>query len=256
VVFSLVVLLAAAGFAGGLVVALKRPRWLRVLVPVSAAAVVFRAVLVYGRPLDVLLFPFDLYPFVESWWAVPFGAHIFGAATARVRTFLLRDALWIIEGLALLYFGMLAWGESFTNLERLHGTVDDRGNCVQTSHYSCGAAAATSFLWSHGIETTEREMAYLGNTSQFYGTTLSGMVRALSRRLPGGRRSIRAARAGVDELHYPALCIIRTEIVNHWVVVDGITPLGVFLRNPAGKQHMNLDEFLRVWTGLAVWAQR
>jgi hypothetical protein len=258
VVFFLVLLLSAAGFAAGLLVSLKRPKWRIWLLPLCGAAIAFRALLVFARPMDVQVFPFDAYAVVESWWVYPFGALLFGSATAQVKSVPARDLLLIAEGLALVYFGLMAWLEAFTDLDKLDAVVDTRGRYFQSSLYSCGPAAAASFLHSYGIETTEREMAGHCWTSEYSGTTLSGLVRGLARKLPEGRKAIGVGRLNIAQLQglrRPALVIIETPQVNHWIVVDEIGPDYVFVRDPSGRDYYEREEFEKIWTGLAVWAQ-
>jgi hypothetical protein len=258
-IFLAVVLLSIGAFAGGVVmVRFRKRRALAAMIPLSIVAVLFRGVLIYTRPLDVALFPFDLYPMLEWWWVAPFAFFLFGAGAGYVRTAALRDALLVAQGLALLYFGFVGWGESFSDLDRLTGRVGASGACMQTSNYSCGAAAAAGYLHSYGINVTECDMAHDCATTQFFGTSLSGMIRGLARRLPAGRGALRVARLdydGLAQLRRPVLVIVRSTVVDHWIIVDEIGPGEVRVRDPVniGSRTLSCDGFRERWIGLAAW---
>jgi predicted double-glycine peptidase len=128
--------------------------------------------------------------------------------------------------------------------------------CRQTSGYSCGPAAAVSFLHAHGIAATEREMAEVSSTTRFFGTSASGMVRGLARKIPG---TLRVRNLSLDQLRSlgrPALVVIRLPVVNHWIVVRGFEDGRVLVNDPRGIELMTLDALERDWTGLAVWSER
>lgn len=258
-VFIAATLLSGAGFAAGFWVGRKKPQWRRVLLPICAAAIMFRAWLYFTRPMDALLFSFDGYAAVESWWVYPFGAALFGSAGAHLKSPSARNMLLVAQGLAAIYFGMLVFLESFTDLDALYGTVDSQGACRQTSPFSCGPAAATSFLYSYDIPAHEREMAYACWTSENLGTTYSGMVRGLGRKFPEGRSAVSVGHLNITQLQAlrrPVLVILETSVVNHWIVVDEVQSDTIRVRDPAGRKSIPRKDFEALWTGLAVWIKR
>lgn len=244
--FALFVLTSAASFAGGV-----RLRRRRELVCLSLAAVAFRIVLVRWQLLGPSLFSPDWYAPVEAWWAVPFGFFLLGAAARRVRTVVVRDVAAVCIGLAFVFFGILAWHESFQDRTVLCGEPGDDGVCLQSTGWSCGAAAAAMYLHSFGIRTDERTMAERCRTTPFFGTSISGMLRGLRPFVP-----VTADAPLYDELRGPVLVVVKLGIVGHWIVIDRATDREVQVRDPAGgRQVWPRGEFERRWTGVAVRAR-
>jgi predicted double-glycine peptidase len=257
-IFVFVLAMAGGTFAAGIWMVRRKREKLKIFLPLAVAGVLARVVLIYAQPLDARLFPVEAYPVVEWWWVVPFVFFLFGAGVGYVRSIWLRDALLVAEGMAFLYFGIMAWGESFANLEDLRGEVSARGACMQTTNYSCGAAACAAYLHSFGIQANEREMAYHCRTTPFFGTSLCGLVRGLSRKIPGGRDRVSTERLTIEQLAAlgrPALVVVKSSIVNHWIVVDRVDDLEVSVRDPTSMAPgtMSRSKFEERWVGLAVW---
>ena len=89
--------------------------------------------------------------------------------------------------------------------------------CLQTTPYTCSAAAAATILTSLGIKTNEQEMAALCLTSK--GTTWLGLYHGLSSRLRGTGFTAEFFECGVEGLdqvtaEYPALlcCLLTDEV--------------------------------------------
>lgn len=205
---------------------------------------------------EARLLPWDWYPFVAAWWyLVPtmflFGAGLWAARTSPPR----RDLLLVLAGLLLVRTGVVAW-ESRDDHARLDGRVNERGVCLQTTGYSCAPAAAASFLHLHGVRASEREMAVLSATrAGLGGTSECGVMRGLRRKLPG--RRVRIVTCGTGEIPCPALVSLRLNLlVNHCVVVEGMTPADVRLIDPAsGRTVMAREAFEREWTGSAIFVE-
>lgn len=207
----------------------------------------------YLPAAEARLFPWDWYPFVAGWWSLVPAMFLFGAGLwcAR-RSPLKRDLLLVLAGLLLVRTGVTGW-ESADGHARLRGRVNAEGECLQTSGYSCGPAAAATFLHLHGVEATEREMAVLCATrAGLGGTTECGLLRGLRRKLPG--RAVRAAAPRFEELPVPALVTLRQNwLVGHSVVVVEAGPERVRLIDPmGGRRALSRAEFEEEWGGSAV----
>jgi hypothetical protein len=202
---------------------------------------------------EARLLPFDWYPFVAGWWYLVPAMFLCGAGLGSARASLLkRDVILVLAGLLLLRTGASAW-ESRNDHAALRGRVDERGVCKQTSGYSCGPAAAASFLHLHGVESTEREMALLCATrSGLGGTSECGLVRGLRRKLPG--RAVRILTCRFEELPCPCMVSLRRSFLAfHAVVVADSCRSGVRLIDPAsGVTWMAREAFEKVWTGAAI----
>src|SRR5262245_11988416 len=188
---AVLIVLSAAAATAGYRIASRSNRLSIALCVGSVGLVLVKVAGAYILTAEPRLFPFDFYPYVEPWWyAVP-ALFLFGAGLFTVRQSLWkRDGILVAGGLLLVYVTPSAWatGESHENL---WGTVSDQGVCLQTSSYSCSPAAVAGFLHRFGVQATEQEMARLCVTrSWISGTSDSGIIRGLRRKLPGRRVSI------------------------------------------------------------------
>ncbi|MGV3721289.1 MAG: hypothetical protein ACO1SX_10315 [Actinomycetota bacterium] len=98
----------------------------------------------------------------------------------------------------------------------LHGKVNESGYCVQTSDYSCSAAAAAMLLHAHGIPADEAEMASLCVTRAGYGTSPLGLYRGLAVKCRSRGLRPKLTRpgtsAGVGALGRPSIVSIGLEL--------------------------------------------
>ncbi|MHC4606225.1 MAG: cysteine peptidase family C39 domain-containing protein [Planctomycetota bacterium] len=152
------------------------------------------------------------------------------------------------------------------------------GHVVQTSPYTCGAAATANLLLQNGIETAESEMVDLCK-SRRRGTYLHGMVRGLRIRTAGTPWKVEAAAAGLDDLKRtlspPLLLLVElTEEVaerepryyQEWGWIVGRTHVVVFLGfdgekvrivEPSfGFEHWDMQALRDLWDGRAVYLVR
>ena len=221
---------------------------------------VVRIPLVRLPAVEPTLFPFDWYPYVEHWWWEAPALFIMSAGIvvswkSSWKLMWRRDGVLIATGLLL---GRLV--VSSTELpgdhENLKGVVDTDGICIQTSAYSCSAAASAAFLYQYGIETTEREMANLCVTRPGLltaGTTDSGIMRGL-RKKAGDYASVRITAPRYEEIPVPSMVsILITRLMAHTVVVEHVDADEILLNNPMfGRHVMTRDEFERRWQGSAI----
>jgi hypothetical protein len=100
--------------------------------------------------------------------------------------------------------------------EHLTGVAAADGTCLQSTEYSCSAAAAVTLLAHHGIRTTEAQMAALCLTRAGLGTPCLGLSRGLSLATatsPLRPRLIHFARTS-DLRHAPYPCLISVGLKN------------------------------------------
>jgi ABC-type bacteriocin/lantibiotic exporter with double-glycine peptidase domain len=137
--------------------------------------------------------------------------------------------------------------------------VKDSAVCLQTSGYSCGAAAATSFCYYYGVTATEREMAELcvtrGGGTGLAGTSDAGLMRGLRQKL-SHRYDIHIARTTSDDLPTPALVAIEVwPGVGHCILLWRVDAEVVHVLDPrCGRTTLSRKTFEQMWMGSAIWA--
>lgn len=254
------VAVAAAMAALGAWTVRKSRGWATALSAVFLSMIVLKAVVGHIPAAEPTLFPWDWYPYVEPWWYLVPAMFLLGAGLHLVwRSRWKRDALLVGAGLLLARTGAAAWVT--TRPHELQGSVTDSAVCLQTSGYSCGAAAASSFCYYYGLRTTEQEMAELCVTraggAGLAGTSDAGLMRGLRRKL-GDRYDIRIARTAYGDVPTPALvCLEVWPGVGHAVMLWRVDPELVHILDPrCGRTTLSRSAFERMWTGSAIWASR
>jgi predicted double-glycine peptidase len=202
--------------------------------------------------------PWDWYPLVERWWFLYPGMLIFGVGMGLFhQSMWKRDVLLIAAGLLLLHCAAVGW--VMGRPSDLMGTVRPDGVCLQTSGYSCSAAAAASLLHLYGVAATEREMAELCVTCNGGlgggGTTHSGILRGLRIKL-GDAKRVRVARPTYETLPQPSMVGMKlSPTLTHSILVLRVTPTEVSVMDPLhGRGTMRRELFEREWLGSAIWA--
>jgi hypothetical protein len=244
--------------AAGVYSARRSRKLATVLVGVMLALLLFKNALAYVPEGDPRCFPWNWYPLVERWWYVFPGMLIFGVGMALFHASMWkRDALLVCAGLLILHCAALGW--VMGRPSDLLGTVRPDGVCLQTSGYSCSAAASAALLHVYGVPATEREMAELCVTcnsgSGQGGTTHSGIMRGLRIKLDGAK-TVRVARPSYDALPQPSLVGLRlSPTLTHSVMVLRVTPTEVSVMDPLyGRGTLRRELFEREWLGSAIWA--
>jgi predicted double-glycine peptidase len=222
------------------------------------ALILVKAVVGHIPAMEASLFPWDWYPVVEpSWYLVP-AMFLAGAGFQAVNGAAWKRPL-VLTAALLLFVRTADAGRVTARPPELDGTVNDSAICLQTSSYSCGAAAATSFLYYYGVRATEKEMAELCVTRSggpgLAGTSEAGLMRGLRRKL-AGRYDILIARTVYDDLPTPALVPLEVYPgVGHCVMVWRVDPELVYLLDPrSGRTTLSRAGFERMWTGSAIFA--
>jgi len=250
---------AAALMAAGGAAAVRKSRgWATAACGLLLALIVLKAVVGHIPAAEPTLFPWDWYPYVEPWWYLIPAMFLMGAGIQVVwQSPWKRHAMLAGAGVLLARTGAAGWVTSRPS--DLEGTVKDSAVCLQTSSYSCGAAAATSFCYYYGVKVTEREMAELCVTRMggpgLAGTSDAGLMRGLRQKL-SHRYDIHIARTVVDDLPTPALVAIEVwPGVGHCIVLWRVDPELVHILDPrCGWTTLSKKSFEQMWMGSAIWA--
>ena len=225
---------ATIGIAVGILVAfgcgrwlLHRPKPLRMgLLVGSIALVLLKGCFVLRPDWEFPLvqrFGLELGWFTGWWPLIPFSL-LLGYSTH----FLPQSRRSIYYGFAGFFYLIFLLDGGFrliTDYRDLNGKPDDQGVCLQSSEYSCGAAAAASFLFLLGYSTSEAEMARLCRPSRITGVNEYILAWAINQYL---QQHQAAQRVQVDLLSnalpqnktFPLLAIRRLNfLVAHWIVL-------------------------------------
>ncbi len=213
---------AACAFAGGSRAGRRgrAARWSAVLLAALTLCVAFR----YQPVLAARLLPVSLFASLDPWISIAFALAFFGSAIPQVEQLRTRRAVW---GMAAFLFALSLWGawrSAAMSAGGLTGVPDaERGLCRQTSGFSCGAAASSTWLAQLGIHATEAEMASRCATNVLTGTGELGVLKGLGEKLAGTNREVELRRVeaeSLDEVPLPALAIVEhSAFLDHWVVL-------------------------------------
>lgn len=250
------ILLGIGAVALGVWTARRSMRWAVGTGFVALASILFKLVIAHVPVGEARLLPFEWYAAIANWYyEIPtlylIGAGVAAAWSSRWK----RDLLLVLGGLFAIRVGWVLW-DSRDPGDRLTARVQTNGACIQSTSFSCSAAAAASLLWHHGIATDEREMARLCGTREgvFGGTSDIGILVGLRKKV-GDR--VRAGVPKLDALPTPCIVTIRlTPMLFHSVVVREIGPDSVRTMDPLyGIRVESRDQFLNRWTGGAIWIE-
>jgi len=238
----------------------RRSRMLATLLSMAMAGmIVLKAVIGHVPAAEPSLFPWDWYPYAEPWWYMVPALFLLGAGLVIVwGSRLKRDLLLVGAGLLIARTAAAGW--LITRPHKLTGKVNDAGVCLQSSGYSCAAAAAASFLYYYGIPATEQEMADLcvtrGGGASLAGTSDAGVLRGLRRKLDG-KMTVQIARLSYEEVSTPALVPIEVYPgVGHCILLWRVDPELVHVVDPrCGRMTLSRSTFERMWSGSAIWAE-
>ncbi len=221
--------------------------------------VLVRTILIVFPSLEYRFLCQDGYALLRPWWSVPFAIALFTTASPHMGSRISQAGL---VGLSLLLWlsgtdRLLATAQF--DPQTMDGVVDADGVCMQTTDYTCGAAAAATLLVRYGVTTDEREMAEACWTNSLTGTDELCVARGLRRKLSrsGLRLEPRISMATWDELcewDGPAAVTIKDRLfVDHWIVVLEIRGERVTIGDPtSGLLMISKDAFLEVWRGRMV----
>ena len=233
----LIVLLSATMFAVGY--RFERARWLWMGLGILGIATgLFAPVLFRGREYGLIMSV-----------SIPL-------MTAPVFRFPLSRTLAVgLFTATLLCTGGKGWVEFFTpalsraELSKL--TTSFRGDvCIQSTGYTCGPAAAVTFLRRLGISAEEGELALLAKCSQQTGTDGPLLADAMETRFPELRCTVvdfkdldALTRAG------EVLTVVNLdEVTDHWILVLKVTDTTVETADPIYGLHTeSRSQFEKRW---------
>ncbi|MGE0707946.1 MAG: cysteine peptidase family C39 domain-containing protein [Planctomycetota bacterium] len=202
----------------------------------------------------------DWYALLRPWWPAPFALCLLGAGAGQLEAERARRGLLVFAALLVVVAAHPLVRTALFDPKQVIGTIGADGVCVQTTDFTCGAAAATTLLAAHGIQASEREMAQRCWTNALTGTDVFCVVRGLRQKLAGSGRTVRVdvSRGGLEGLHPPAMVTVRYGLfLDHWVVVRALRPGVVEVGDPLhGVRQVPEAEFLRDWRGVSVSAPR
>jgi hypothetical protein len=250
--------LGSALMAAGGILAVRRSRRLgTALVSVMLLLIVVKAGISHFPAGEPRLFPWDWYPFVESWWYLFPAMFIFGTGMVIVRRSVWkRDGLLVGAGYLLLHCGVVAVLIGRPH-EMLTGVVNAEGICHQTSGYSCAPASAAMLLHRHGVDATEKEMAELcvtrAGNSRVAGTTDSGLMRGLRHKLKDQATPV-ITLPSYERIPVPALVPIQlSPSLCHCILVSAVEPDQVRVLDPLyGRGTIPRAQFERMWCKSAI----
>lgn len=261
VCFALAWLLSVLAFVAGR----RTGRWTgRAWVPLAVASIgaIGGLALLQKRPeWEWRYCPHRIWAQVEHVSFLPFAALFFGVAWPRMPRESTRRVVGLFLGvvccIALAYCLTRVFWSRYTELEaRVEGGVH-----LQSTGYTCAAAAMATALTWRGIPADENEMATLSSTVPLYGTTDFLTAYALERKLAGLPYRVELTRLTWEELRaapLPALAPVRwTAMTGHMSVVLGFERHRdqdfVWLGDPGKEKYvLRKDQFLDRWNGYAI----
>ena len=216
---------SACGFAWGLRFQRRPSGARRAGLAVAALLIGLKACLGVRPELEIRLFPWPAYGFVSSWWALaPFSVILGWACRSLPQS---RRAIYF--GFAGFFYLAFLGDQALrftTDYEALTGKPDAFGLCEQTSPYTCGPAAAASFLYLLGYETSEAEMAKLTRPTRLTGVNEHLLTWGINRFLRERGAPLRVRVAPLPKIltglgGEPVLVMRRLNLlVSHWMVLS------------------------------------
>lgn len=252
--------LLIGSFAGGVFLGRRGGRKAFIACAAGLALILLRVAGRFHPEFEFQWLNNDWYSFLRPWWAFPPGMLVFGIAVFQVQRRWVRMAAEGVAGFILLFFCLSMYATATLDLNQFAGTVNDRGNCLQTSAFSCGAAAATTFLHHRGIAATEREMVRLCGTNHLTGTDEFAAARGIRKKSAGRLGQIRLEKGGPDRLtagRLPAMATVRQSFrMDHWVVVVQRTGNRLWIADPSkGVYEEPVESFRKRWRGVFLYAE-
>jgi len=150
-----------------------------------------------------------------------------------------------------------AWTVRTPECWRTSDGLWNRGVCLQSTDYTCGAASIATLVRAKGGETTEHEAARLSLTIPSAASPTSG--RAGAQAAPSGTAGLdpRVALEDAAKLPLPCLAPLKWSFwFDHMVVVLAPTEDGLLIGEPLrGPVRMTRANLAPLWRGTAVTAE-
>lgn len=230
----------------------------------GAVCVLFLLVRLFFRyfpDVEFALLANDAYAVLRPWWIFLFAFIILGIGARKMATRSRRTAVTTFAILLFLFVTTRALAGAIFDPAALKGTPDKDGICLQTTSYTCSAAAATTLLAQLGIRSSEREMAALCGANPLTGADAFTVSMGLLEKLDGSDYEVTVQRADwprLREIRAPVMALMRRGfLTDHWVVVLAAHEECVALGDPlSGKVELSKDEFLSKWRGQLIVLQK
>ncbi len=160
----------------------------------------------------------------------------------------------IFAGLGILYFIV----PPFIDPILLHGDMEDgktwieNGVCLQTTDYTCGAAAAVTALKQHGIDADEKDLALASHTSRARGAVEYKLARAIAS-LYGHKGIVcqvnRFKRVSDLKDRCPVIVIVKYKpMIDHYITVLEVESDTVLVGDPLrGRERLTHEAFSAKW---------
>ncbi len=174
-----------------------------------------------------------------------------------------RRMVTVFAVLASLYLGLVCQVEfllAYHRLADLNTWVEDKV-CLQTTHYTCGAAAAVSALYQYDIMAEEGPLALASRTTPSIGTTEYLLAEAIEALYADRGISCRIRRFdSVEQLkgNCPMIAVVKLRLgVDHFVTVLDVTSTEIVIADPmAGKAFLSHDDFAGKWRYAGILIQK
>lgn len=229
----------------------RRPKRTVLRAMAASLCIILLKILFLNFPnLEFSVFPVGPYSYVRWWWGFLPAFVACGIGVFQMTATWRRMIVEVFAGLLFAMVGSWLVEHARADPAALGGRADKDKVCMQTSTYSCGAAAACTLLAHIGVESDEGEMAGLCGTSPGWGTDEFQVARGLNEKLPGRHAVIeRTDWESLVALKSPAMATMKlTFLVDHWVVVLHAAEDGVRIADPLmGQVTLTKAEFLDRW---------
>lgn len=137
-------------------------------------------------------------------------------------------------------------------LAHLTTRLDPDGICLQSTHYTCGPAAAVTALGELGLQASEGELAVLSYSSPITGTLPTCLAAAIENRY--AEQGLECRYRGFDsisELNSEGitLAVVRDAFLyDHCIAVLRVSPDSIIVADPAlGKLAIPREQFRKIW---------
>jgi peptidase C39-like protein len=203
--------------------------------------------------MEFALFSGDLYPVLRPWWPIPTSLALLAAGANHMSTEGSKRGIRLFAGLLVVSASLPLFQTARFDASDFEGSVGPDGVCLQSSDYTCGAAAAATLLATYGVSADEAEMAERCWTNSMTGTDEFCVARGLRQKLEGTGREVQLISSDWEALvargQRPAMATIRySTFVDHWVVIFGTEGDSVLVGDPlVGRRRIGKKKFLELW---------
>ncbi len=202
---------------------------------------------------------FKYYLFFGTFWVAPFSVSFFLLASFPMKRNFTRSLLHILAGVLFTYYFLmnLSFFIPFKAYD-FDNRCDIDNVCIQTTHYTCGAASMVNLLSYYGIDAHEGEMASISKTIPGRGVGDAGILYALSKKMNNSTLTPVLVLTTIEELKNIRIPVITTfrlnALIDHAVVIERFQD-GVFtVIDPAsGIEKWPAAELEDKWNRMAIF---